>query len=81
MRALILAVFLLGCVPDQDRTPAKIDVGNACERAEEAAKDCEWAKGWAEKCHDKANKGYPRILIVSECMASSTSCAGAAACR
>ena len=47
---------------------------------------CEWrvnsAGGtWASSCVYLAGKGYPRILVAAECVAHSTSCAGAKSCH
>lgn len=68
--------------------PAPVPVGDACERAQARLVEmsCAWqvnAKGgtWASSCHYLANNGYPRILVVAECVASSTSCTGAKSCH
>ncbi|MGL4808166.1 MAG: hypothetical protein ACRC4O_05435 [Giesbergeria sp.] len=82
---LLGAVLAIGCKPDH---PAAIPVGDACDRAQGRLVElgCDWrvnsAGGtWASSCTYLAEKGYGRIHVVAECVASSTSCTGARACH
>lgn len=82
---LLGAVLAIGCKPDH---PAAIPVGDACDRAQAQLVElgCEWRVNssggtWASSCVYLAGKGYPRILVAAECVAHSTSCAGAKSCH
>jgi hypothetical protein len=68
--------------------PEPIETGDACDRAQAQLVElgCEWrvnsAGGtWASSCVYLAGKGYPRVLVAAECVAASTTCAGAKACH
>lgn len=82
---LLGAVLAIGCKPDH---PEPIPVGDACERAQARLIElgCSWqvnsAGGtWASSCTYLAGKGYPRILVVAECIAVSSTCTGAKSCH
>lgn len=83
---LLGAVLAIGCHPSDH--PAPIPVGDACDRAQAqlVTMGCSWQVNssggtWGSSCVYLAGKGYPRILVAAECVAHSTSCAGAKSCH
>lgn len=84
--AALAAVLLVACHPSDHPTP--IQVGDACERAQARLVElsCDWrvnASGgtWGSSCAYLAEQGYPRILIVAECVSAAPSCTEARACH
>lgn len=78
---LLGGVLAIGC---SGTGLAPIPVGDACERAQKTldALECPWRANsakepWASSCHYLADHGYPRILVVADCMAAAPSCAAA----
>lgn len=82
---LLTLTVLQGC---HNGDPKPLPVGDACQRAGKNLHDmnCSFAKSstaveWSESCERRAGKGYPRMLVVAECVASATTCPGAASCN
>lgn len=81
---VVVALAVLGCerpIPQ----PPPIEVGDACERSQAtldrlACPTRQTAKGkrWVVVCHELAAVGYPPP---GDCIASASTCEGAAACR
>lgn len=82
---LLGAVLAIGC---GSTGPAPVPVGDACERAQARLVElsCDWrvnAKGgtWGSSCAYLAEQGYPRILLVADCVSAAPSCTEARACH
>lgn len=86
--AACVAFLAVGCNPAMEPI-APVPVGDACTRAQSNLDTlkCEWRVNsanhtWAQSCAATAERGYPRILIVADCVAKAPTCADARAkCR
>lgn len=83
---LLGGILAIGCHPSDH--PSAIEPGDACDRAQAHLVElgCEWrvnsAGGtWASSCVYLAGKGYPRIIVVAECVSHASACPEAKACH